>query len=163
MAIRPLLIDKGSPFVGEHCALCREPFSPGEEIIVCPEDGTRHHVYCWRANGNQCAAYGCRGHGEPIERAAHLEEAEDEPLEGDVVQGGDSKVHTLPSSSFSCAQTCLIMAIALSIILIAVSCFGLWAMFDYIMIEVLGWKYREPLSQAVLLPALIRDLSLLFP
>jgi hypothetical protein len=77
------------------------------------------------------------------------------------VVSGDSKVRALPSSSFSCAQSCLIVAIAVSILLFAVSCFGLWAMFDYIMIEVLGWKYREPLSQAFLIPALLRDFTLL--
>lgn len=153
MAIRPLLIDKRSPFVGEHCALCKEPFSPGEEIIVCPEDATRHHVRCWVANGNRCAAYGCRGRGEPIHRTPYRDE--DEALEPDLVVTGDSKVRTLPSSSFSCAQSCLIIAIAVSILLFAVSCFGLWAMFDYILIEILGWRYREPLSQAILLPALL--------
>lgn len=161
MAIRPLLIDKRSPFVGESCALCKEPFSPGEEIIVCPEDATRHHVPCWRANGNRCAAYGCRGHGQPVDHTPYLEEEEDETLAGDVVVAGDSKVRTLPSSSFSCAQSCLIIAIAVSILLFAISCFGMWAMFDYIMIEVLGWKYREPLSQVFLFPALLQDLTLL--
>ena len=161
MAIRPLLIDKRSPFVGEHCALCKEPFSPGEEIIVCPEDATRHHVYCWRANGNRCAAFGCRGRGEPIGHTPF--EEEEDVLEGNVVVTEDSKVRTLPSSSFSCAQSCLIIAIAISILLFAVSCFGLWAILDYIVMEVLGWNYREPLSQATLLPPLLQTLILLVP
>lgn len=31
-------------------------------------------------------------------------------------------------------------------VIIAFSCFGLWAIADYIMMEVLGWQYRQPLS-----------------
>ena len=68
MAIRPILIDKRSPFIEENCALCKEPFQLGEEIIVCPEDATRHHVACWRANGYRCTAYGCTGYGRPVQR-----------------------------------------------------------------------------------------------
>ncbi|MFW6182997.1 MAG: RING finger protein [Chloroflexota bacterium] len=152
MAIRPILIDKQSPFLGESCALCKEPFSPGQEIIVCPEDATRHHVHCWRANDNRCAAYGCSGRGDVIRRTPYVEDDEDEVpvVEGEVVTADqeepDSKVRTYPSSSFSCAQGCLILAIAISIIIFALSCFGLWAILDYIMIEYLGWQYREPLS-----------------
>lgn len=147
MAIRPILIDKQSPFLGECCALCKEPFAPGQEIIVCPEDATRHHVHCWRMNDDHCAAYGCNGRGDVITRTPFVE---DEVLEGEVVAEGsdepDSKVRTLPTSSFSCAQSCLLLAIAVSILIFALSCFGLWAMLDYIMIERLGWQYREPLS-----------------
>ena len=53
MAIRPILIDEDSPFSGENCALCKEPFASGEEIVVCPDDATRHHIQCWIANGNR--------------------------------------------------------------------------------------------------------------
>lgn len=153
MAIRPVLIDKLSPFIGESCALCKEPFAPGEEIILCPEDAARHHVYCWSANGNRCAAFGCRGNGAPITRT---------PIPIDAIEeneaGGEedpaSRVKTLPSSSFSCAQSCLIVAIAISILIFAVSCFGLWAILDYVVVEIFGWRYRQPLSDLLtIMPA----------
>jgi hypothetical protein len=154
MAIRPILIDKRSPFLGEACALCKEPFAPGQDIIICPEDATRHHVHCWRMNNNHCSAYGCGGQGRPILRTPYVEEEDGEVLEAEVLDaevvqpddGPDSKVRTLPSGGISCAQSCLILAIALSIVLFAVSCFGLWAMLDYILIEILDWQYRGPLS-----------------
>lgn len=151
MAIRPLLIDKRSPFVGEACAICKEPFSPGEEIVVCPEDATRHHVPCWVANENHCAAYGCTGHGRLVRQRRFVEEEdgeeESEVIQGRVVRERDSKVRTLPTSSVSCAQSCLLLAIAVSIIIFALSCFGLWALFDYIAVEHFGWHYRPPLTE----------------
>lgn len=147
MAIRPLLIDKRSPFVGESCAICKEPFSPGEEIVVCPEDATRHHVHCWIANQNRCAAYGCNGRGTLIRQTPFVDEDDDDAVEGQIMEGRDSKVRTYPASSFSCAQSCLLVAIAITILIFAVSCFGLWAILDYIVVEVLGWQYRAPLTQ----------------
>ncbi|MCB8921720.1 MAG: hypothetical protein H6662_09065 [Ardenticatenaceae bacterium] len=150
--IPPITIDKRSPFLGEACALCKEPFAPGDEIVVCPDDATRHHTQCWRANGNKCAAYGCTGHGEVDSPSLN------EAVEGEVVtdghpaddgrsQGnGRSKVRTMPSSSFGCAQGCFLISIGLAVLLFAIACFGLWAMLDYIMIDVLGWSYREPIS-----------------
>jgi hypothetical protein len=142
MAIRPIVVDKQSPFLGEACALCKQPIGPGDELVICPEDATRHHAHCWRANGNRCTAYGCSGHGEteepnPARSATIITRTSDEP---------DSKVQTLPTRSFHCAQSCLLIAIALSIILIAIGCFGLWAIADYIMVDVLEWQYRAPLS-----------------
>lgn len=166
MAIRPILIDKQSPFLGEACALCKEPFAPGQDIIICPEDATRHHVHCWRMNNNRCSAYGCGGHGRPILRTPYVEtyaEGEDgEVLEAEVVQpddGPDSKVRTLPSGGISCAQSCLILAIALSILIFAVSCFGLWAILDYILIEILNWQYRPPLSALHSLEIVIQHMA----
>ena len=148
MALKPVPIDKRSPFLGEACALCKQPLGPGDDIIICPEDATRHHVHCWRANGNECTAYGCSGHGD-VESSSTI-------IEGDNGQrtfvSGDAKVQTLPTRGFHCAQSCLLIAIAIAIVLFAVSCFGLWAIADYIMVEVLEWQYREPLSQ--LLPIL---------
>ena len=163
MAIRPVLIDKRSPFVGESCALCKEPFAPGEEIIVCPEDATRHHTHCWRANQNHCAAYGCGGHGVPVVRTRFSED-DVQSIEGESIEESSSKVRTLPTSSFGCAQSCLIIAIALSIIIFSVSCFGLWAMLDYLLIEVLGWQYRQPLSEVLnFLPAAVAHATLYLP
>ena len=68
---RAIAIDKDSPFFGEHCALCKNTFAPGEEIIVCAECGTRHHTFCWQEVGNHCTAYGCNGHGEVIRPNRH--------------------------------------------------------------------------------------------
>ena len=162
MAIRPQLIGEHSISLGERCALCKERFVVGDEVIICPSDATPHHVHCWQANDNACSAYGCTGSGRPILRTPYVEEVGDETgepaIEGEVVappaaeeggahrSGRRSKVRTYPASSFSCAQTCLIIAIAISIIFFAVGCFGLWAMLDYLFMEILGWHYREPLT-----------------
>lgn len=146
MALRPVIVDKRSPFLGEACALCKQPFAPGDELAICPEDATRHHTRCWHANGNKCTAYGCSGHGEisgfEPGRVRTLSSAD-----------ADSKVQTLPARGFHCAQSCLVVAIAIAVILFAIGCFGLWAIADYIMIEVLGWHYRDPV--AGLAPALV--------
>ena len=148
MALTPVLIDKRSPFLGEACALCKQPFAPGDEAVICPEDATRHHLHCWRANGDKCTAYGCQGKGRV--------DAAPTPADGsfgtNITRTADSKVQTLPTRGFHCAQSCLLLAIALAIILFAIGCFGLWAIADYIMIEVLELQYREPISSQ--LPAL---------
>lgn len=153
MAIRPFLVDKPSPFLGESCALCKQTFSPGDELIICPEDATRHHVHCWQANGNKCTAYGCTGHGE----IGDLSSVQSTTIIRSSSSQAESKIQTLPTRSFHCAQSCLLIAIALSIILIAIGCFGLWAIADYIMNEVMGWQYRAPLT-GVIDPHLGQDL-----
>jgi hypothetical protein len=33
-----------------------------------------------------------------------------------------------------------------AIILFAIGCFGLWAIADYVMIDILGWQYRGPVA-----------------
>ena len=142
MALTPVPIDKRSPFLGEACALCKQPFGPGDEIIICPEDATRHHVHCWRANGEKCTAYGCEGRGELESTSTLVEEDGDRR----TYVTSDSKVQTLPTRGFHCAQSCLLIGIAIAIVLFAVGCFGLWAIADYVMIEVLDWQYREPIS-----------------
>lgn len=136
--LRPVPVDKQSPFLGEACALCKQPFAPGDELAICPEDATRHHVHCWRAYGNKCTAYGCMGRGEI--------EGDDQESGSRVHTASDSKVQTLPARSFHCAQSCLVIAIAISIILFAIGCFGLWAIADYLMIEVFNLPYRAPLT-----------------
>ena len=52
-----------STFLGQTCALCKQEFIAGDAIVICPEDGSRHHVHCWEANNNHCTAYGCTGQG----------------------------------------------------------------------------------------------------
>ena len=146
MALRQVIVDKRSPFLGESCALCKQPFAPGDELAICPEDATRHHTHCWLANGNRCTAYGCDGRG----RIAGLESSH---VRTSSTTDGESKVQTLPARGFHCAQSCLVVAIAVAVILFAVGCFGLWAIADYIMIEVLGWHYRDPVAGAI--PSLV--------
>lgn len=148
MTLHPISIEPDSPFVGEACALCKEALLVGDEIVVCPMDAVRHHRACWEANGNKCTAYGCTGQGEVGRRARRYRP---EPTSTVTVlpgAGGQpaSRVKVMPARSFSCAQTCLVLAIAMAIVLVAIGCFGLWAIVDYIMVDVLGWQYREPLS-----------------
>jgi hypothetical protein len=154
--IRPVLVDKDSPFRGEDCALCKETFAPGDEIVICPDDGSRHHAYCWRANGSKCTAYGCTGFGEVLPRRTRPRSRPAARViaqqEGEI--STRSKVRTMPSSSMGCAQTCLIISIAIAIVLIAAGCFGLWAIADYVLIDVLGWQYRSPFTGTIL-PATI--------
>ncbi|MDX1615191.1 MAG: RING finger protein [Candidatus Promineifilaceae bacterium] len=148
MALSPVPIDKSSPFLGEDCALCKEAFALGERVIVCPEDATRHHTDCWQANGNRCTAYGCHGSGE-VGRpsSARLRRVV-------TADGAEAKVETLPARGFHCAQSCLLLAIAIAIVLFAIGCFGLWAIADYVATEYLGWDYRPAISGTITLTML---------
>jgi len=152
--IRPILVDEESPFRGEGCALCKESFDTGDEIVICPDDGSRHHVHCWRANGNHCTAYGCTGFGEILPRHTRPRRRRQSRVVAQGEASARSKVRTMPSSSMGCAQTCLIISIAIAIVLIAAACFGLWAIADYILIEEMGWQYRAPFS-GMILPAML--------
>ncbi|MEW5987990.1 MAG: RING finger protein [Chloroflexota bacterium] len=155
MAVRTYVVDKDSPFLGEACALCKQPFAPGDEVAICPEDATRHHSLCWRANGNKCTAYGCTGSGIllPATRGGRRAASGRPTSSGRtrVVEGVRSKVKVSPATGVHIAQTCLLLAIAIAIILIAVGCFGLWAIADFIMNEILGWRYRAPQDGAAIL------------
>ena len=62
--IRPHRLGDESTFLGQTCALCKQEFIVDDIIVVCPEDGSRHHANCWEANNNHCTAYGCKGEGE---------------------------------------------------------------------------------------------------
>lgn len=158
---QPLTITKQSPFLGEECVLCHNPFAPGDEIIVCPEDSSRHHTHCWRANGNKCASHGCRGQGE-IEVATDPEPTPTEPPPpADPPPPPTTNPRPRPAAPangriqqtarrFGCGQGCLLVAVAIAIIFFSIGCFGLWAIADYIMLEVLGWQYRVPEAGAIL-------------
>lgn len=150
--IRPIVIHKQSPFLGEECALCKAPLSPGDEIVICPQDGSRHHTQCWQANHNRCSAYGCTGHGELITDAPALTAgAAADALPDTEPETAVGTAANQPVPRFiTLSQGCLIIAIAIAIVLFAAACFGLWAIADYIMIDVLGWQYRAPLSGAIL-------------
>lgn len=172
--IRAHQVGETSAFLGQTCALCKQEFAVGDDIVVCPADGSRHHVHCWRANGNKCTAYGCRGQGEvgtddfparPVReptrarvRPRVIEQPAERPSSSaarPVPGSPGSKVRTLPSGSIGCAQFCLLIAIAVAIVLIAIGCYGLWAIADYLMQEVWHLPYREPLSAAPLLLSLL--------
>ncbi len=148
--IRPVKVDEESPFRGEGCALCKESFTVGDELVICPEDASRHHSHCWQANGSKCTAYGCTGTGVILPHRPRTRERHRPQV---IIQQGEpsprSKVRTMPSSSMGCAQACLIISIALAIVLIAAGCFGLWAVADYILLEVLGWQYRSPFTGTI--------------
>jgi hypothetical protein len=151
--IRPVLVDEESPFFGEGCALCKESFTVGDEIVICPEDASRHHNHCWRANGNHCTAYGCTGSGEVLPRHSRTRTPRRPQIITQLPDAAPrSKVRTMPSSSMGCAQTCLIISVAIAIVLIAAGCFGLWAVADYVLLEVLGWQYRSPFTGVILPP-----------
>ena len=146
--LRPLTIDKENPFLGEECALCKHPFAPGEEIVICPEDATRHHAHCWRANNNHCTALGCKGKGQIVALSQPIPARELAPPRP-IIINSDSQVRTLPTHSIHLAQSCLLISIAIAILLFAFSCFGLWAIADYIMMEVLHWPYRPVFDSAI--------------
>ena len=152
--LAPVTITKQSPFLGEECALCKNPFAPGDEVIVCPDDGSRHHTHCWRANGNKCAAYGCRGRGEIESPDAPAPEPlppqpESQPPTNQQPVTNPTRIQRT-ARRFGCGQGCLLVAIAIAIIFFSIGCFGLWAIADYIMLEVLGWQYRVPEAGAIL-------------
>ena len=170
--IRAHHIGETSTFLGQTCALCKQEFAAGDEIVICPDDGSRHHVRCWQANGNKCTAYGCRGEGaigtpavlrrrerpsaEPGTHRPRVITQEPERSRTDphparpIPNAPGSKVRTLPAGSVGCARTCLLLAVALAIILFAVGCFGLWAIADYLMLQVWDLPYRLPLSEGLI-------------
>lgn len=175
--IRAHRIDEQSLFLDQTCALCKQAFVAGDEIVVCPDDGSRHHVHCWQANDNKCTAYGCTGAGvigEPVvgnpaiarpsrqsrrERPNRRPRVITQPSETPrpaptaarpIPNAPGSKVRTLPAGSFGCGQSCLLLAIAIAIILFAVGCFGLWAIADYLMLQVWDVPYRAPLAPGLI-------------
>ena len=147
--IRSTVIDKQSPFLGDECSLCKQPLAPGDEAVICPEDGSRHHSHCWRSNGDKCTAYGCRGEGIIVSRPVELRRPrrDFQTIAPGAPPRRRPKVLVRPASHFGCAQSCLLLSIAIAIILFAVGCFGLWAIADYIMVEIFNLPYRSPVSE----------------
>lgn len=136
--------------------MCKQAFAEDDKLVICPQDGSRHHQECWEANDNRCTAYGCDGQGEVVENAQRVvaRPAAQIPFPGRQM-GRFSKVRTMPSSSMGCAQSCLVISIALAIVLIAAGCFGLWAVADYILIELLDWQYRAPFTGSIMPQSMI--------
>ena len=154
--LSPVSITKQSPFLGEECVLCKNPLAPGDEVVICPEDSSRHHAHCWRANGSKCAAYGCRGRGEIEAEEQDTPEAETPPPVQTSQPPATNPAGRMQRTArrLGCGQGCLLVGIAIAIIFFSIGCFGLWAIADYIMLEVLGWQYRIP-DAGALLPQLL--------
>jgi hypothetical protein len=145
--LTPVIITKQSPLLGEECALCQNPFAPGDTVIICPADSSRHHTHCWLTNGDKCAAYGCLGHGEIEEPAPSVSEPSPPPTHSPTNQPPAANPNgrlQQAARRFGCGQGCLLIGIAIAIIFFSIGCFELWAIADYIMLEVLGWQYRVP-------------------
>ena len=106
----------------------------------------RHHRQCWIANGQRCTALGCSGSGAP----ADVVQIPSAPA---TTVPPRSKVRTLPQAGVNISQSCVVLGAIVAVMLLAVGCFGLWAVVDFLMIEVFELNYREPLLQlALLLP-----------
>ena len=137
MAASPLAIDENSPFRDEACALCKDPFNLDDQIIVCPDDATRHHVQCWEANGNHCTAYGCEGQGIIVEQTIRQRTSPQNQTPAVIGQpiirttDGRSKVRVLPFRNLSCTRSCLWLILSLTMFMIASSCFGFLLLIDY--------------------------------
>lgn len=145
--IRPLRVSSKSAFLEQQCALCKEEFIAGDSIVICPEDGSRHHTHCWEANGFKCSAFGCDGNGRLASNADTEHTAQNGPRVVDQEYDEEekaSKVRVMPSSSLGCGQGCLLLSIAIAILVMAFGCFGLWAIADYFMINVFEFDYRVP-------------------
>jgi len=169
--IRAHHIGDSSTFLGQTCALCKQEFVSGDEIIICPEDGSRHHAGCWQANGNRCTAYGCRGEGAIGSPASAPPRPRPEPPRAGrrprvitqnpqparastgtarpIPNAPGSKVRTLPAGSFGCARSCLIVAVILAVILFAMACFGLWSVANYMGLNLFDFPYRAPVIEGV--------------
>lgn len=176
--IRAHRIGETSAFLGQTCALCKQEFAAGDQIVVCPEDGSRHHAHCWEANNNHCTAYGCRGEGTigvplpppagpPVRerpRARVIAAPESPPRAeparratagrpvGSVrpVPGAPgSKVRTLPAGSVGCARTCLTLTIIGILVVLAMACVGVWAFMSYTGGPAAGLSDHGPLLAAM--------------
>lgn len=165
--LRAHRLSEDSNFLGQACALCKQPFDIGDVIVVCPVDGSRHHDHCWRANGNHCTAYGCTGQGEigvsvgsgrrrtPAEAPQPVVISEPQAQSRAPGSPSGSKVRVFPARNFGCARSCLFLFIVLTLVLVGATCFGLYTFADSI--------FRELSSQGPTLPtaALIPLRSLL--
>jgi hypothetical protein len=164
--IRAHTIGDSSVFLGQTCALCKQEFGLGDEIVVCPADGSRHHVYCWQANSNKCTAYGCQGEGavgeatfpprsqpvreRPRTRPRVINQApERSPSQlpaRPIPNAPGSKVRTLPAGGIGCARTCLFFAIVAIIVLLAFGCFSIWNLAEYLRQEFLQISMHDLVS-----------------
>lgn len=145
--IRSHHLDTDSAFIGQTCALCKQEFGLDDEIVICPEDGSRHHVHCWEANNNHCTAYGCRGQGRvgvpaaPVEppvrrrpppRPRVIDQQPASPprprpaAARPVPNSPGSKVRTLPAGSFGCVRGCFVVVLIVAVLVTILACAGAW-------------------------------------
>jgi hypothetical protein len=159
--IRPHQLSETSTFVGQTCALCKQEFTTGDSIVICPEDGSRHHAHCWEANNNHCTAYGCTGQGvigdgtaalptvPPLRRRppsrptiitptgqSSTGQARSTPprrpaAARPIPNAPGSKVRTLPAGSFGCVPACFVVAFILVFILVGFACAAAWFLTGY--------------------------------
>ena len=64
MSLVTFVIGKGDLLEQVLCPFCGVPLQPDTQVILCPVEGTPHHLECWRRNGNHCSILGCSGQGE---------------------------------------------------------------------------------------------------
>lgn len=140
--VRAHRISEESTFLGQSCALCKQEFATGDLIVICPEDGSRHHDHCWQANGNHCTAYGCTGQGEigvgissprrrPTPRAAQPTIIPNPAAQThNTAAPAGSKIRVMPARNFGCARSCLLAATVMLILLIGAACFGIYTLAD---------------------------------
>ena len=164
--IRPHHLGDTSTFLGQTCALCKQEFAAGDAIVICPEDGSRHHVHCWEANNNHCTAYGCTGQGVVGEPATDAPEAPPvrrrPPSRPTIIRPADqpgsrprvvprvpaparptpnapgSKVRTLPAGSFGCVRACFFVALILVFLLVVLACAVTWFLSDSVYVVPTG-------------------------
>jgi hypothetical protein len=143
--VRSHRLSAESSFLGQTCALCKKSFEIDDVIVICPEDGSRHHDHCWQANGNRCTAYGCTGAGEigvrvgptrppptPTPSRPTIIPNPAAQTAGPSAPPG-SKVRVFPARNFGCARSCLFLAITLLVFLMGAACFGLYTLVDGLM------------------------------
>lgn len=89
--LNALIVQRNSPLLEQECALCHHPFDMGDRVVICPVDGTRHHVQCWETNGNHCVALACEGAG--VVESERLSQTWDE-MERDEEEQGNGLIIT---------------------------------------------------------------------
>lgn len=57
VATPPVALASGA-IIGKTCPYDQFPITTGDEVVVCPQCGTPHHLECWQENQG-CTRYGC--------------------------------------------------------------------------------------------------------
>lgn len=158
--MRSKLLAEESPLIGQACPVCQQPFTAGDDIVVCDEDQVPHHRQCWVANNNHCAALGCTGHGEvsdivePMNDQDNYEEQEPETIiivpgeqtaqddyqqasqQGNWTSGstpGGGRFVVYQSNNRGCSRGCSLFFLAASFLMCIVMLLGVYTFFEAIM------------------------------
>lgn len=149
--VRAHRISAESSFLGQNCALCKQAFDVGDAIVICPEDGSRHHDHCWQANGNRCTAYGCTGQGEiGVSVGSSRRRQPPSPTQPTIIPNPaatgrapssppGSKVRVFPARNFGCARSCFFLGAVLFVLLMGAACFGLYTLADDLLRDAVQW------------------------